>query len=366
MKVCFFASSRADLGHLQPLIDESQANSEIQPILLALDVETRTNSNNMAQLLDDSGGIKKIVLKNEGLDSEEVSYNTEIFASVFINTSKILQVEKPSVVVVLGDRLETLAFASVAFLLKIKVCHLHGGEISKGSLDDVFRNQISALASIHFPATRDAVNRLIRMGFDSSRIFSFGALAVDSIACIVEKNDNSIVKQLGLSPLEYVLCTYHPATQLEDNGLSEVIQLLRLLEQIELPIIFTRVNTEVGSEKIELKIKNFVQSDPRKRIYLGNLGSHRYINLMRNCKFVIGNSSSGIFEAPILGVPSINFGRRQEGRWKPSTVIQIETFSDLNDFVKSLEVNPRNNPSHAYGEPGVAKKVLRAIKDSCE
>jgi len=334
---------------------------QIDTKIVALHLSTQSNTNDMPELLVNLPSTEKIFLKSKGLDSERYSYNTELFTKIFEDASKVLQLVKPNAVVVLGDRLETLGFALASFLLRIKVCHLHGGEVSKGSLDDIFRNQISAMASLHFPATRDAEERLIQIGFASESIYCHGALAVDTITQVIKSGDGEFLQELRLAPFEYILCTYHPATQLKDNGLSEVIELLSMLEQIGLPVVFTRVNTETGSEKIETEILKFVQRDRKSRFYLGNLGSYRYINLLRTCKFVIGNSSSGIFEAPILGVPSVDFGKRQMGRWRPSSVMKVERQSDLYAFIRLLEGKPRNVPTRAYGDPGVAKKILETI-----
>lgn len=361
MKICFFVSSRADLGHLLPLIRECGKHDELIVSIVALELRTQNNGNDMGILLSDLQPFPVRFLKFESLDSDSEFFNVDLFSKLIWEASRSLAEEMPRILVVLGDRLETLSVALAAFLLRIDVGHLHGGEQSKGSLDDVFRKQISALASLHFPATTDSHERLVQMGFDPASIYRHGALAVDAVDEIVKVTDVSFLEELKLKPYEYVVCTYHPATCFADNGLAEIKELLKILDQYTFPVVFTRVNTEMGGVQIEREIEKFVQKNPHKRKYLGNLGSFRYIKLIQNCKFLLGNSSSGIFEAPILGIPSAIFGKRQEARWRPKSVKQINNSEDFKSFFDSLPEVPRLIPSLDYGAPGVAGRVLRSI-----
>ena len=244
---------------------------------------------------------------------------------------------KPDLMVVLGDRFEILAAVQAAMLARVPVAHLHGGELTEGAMDDAFRHAITKMSHLHFTAAEDYARRVIQMGEQPARVFVAGALGMEAVTRTDFMTRTALGEDLGRAfdtaagqPL--LLVTYHPATlghgapadgagdgDASEAGATAMLEALAALPAAR--IVFTGVNADPGHAAVDAAIAAFAAAHPERASLHASLGQRRYLSLMRIADAVIGNSSSGLYEAPALGVPTVNIGPRQAGRLRGPSVI---------------------------------------------
>lgn len=276
--------------------------------------------------------------------------------------------KKPSLTLVLGDRYEVMGVAVACATLGIPLAHVHGGEITHGSKDDMYRHAITKLASLHFVATPAFQKRVIQMGEDPEKVFVVGGLGVDSISRLRILTRSEIESNLGVS-LEpsYALVTLHPDSLNPENSLDQLRLVIQSTERFpEIQFLVTGANADLyGNE-----INQFVRAMSEKNsnlFFFDSVGQQNYLSLLAKAKFVMGNSSSGILEAPSFKIPTINVGKRQDGRPRAESIIDVELnvnslveaiFRALsNDFSSSIQ--SLQNP---YGEPGASARILEILE----
>lgn len=230
---------------------------------------------------------------------------------------------RPEVVVVLGDRSEILAAAQAAMLLRIPLAHIHGGEATEGAVDDMIRHAVTKMAQLHFVAARPYARRVIQMGEDPARVHMVGAPGLDLIRTLPRKSRAALEDELGfdLSSGPLLLVTYHPVTMdpvASVAGMDALVQALTDLPRAR--IIVTGVNSDPGHDAIARRIGAFA-ARAGNVLVRDSLGQRNYLSAMALAAAVIGNSSSGIIEAPALGVPTVNIGPRQGGRLRAASII---------------------------------------------
>ncbi len=229
---------------------------------------------------------------------------------------------RPDIVVLLGDRFETLAAAVAAALMRLPVAHVHGGEISEGAIDDAFRHAITKLAHLHFVATEPFRARVIQMGESPDRVFTVGALGLDNLVKLKLPSRAELAERIGLSLERRVfLVTYHPATLGEDDPSVATRALLAALDRFpDVAVIFTKANADPGGRVINAMLEAHVALQPRRAVLVSSLGPSYYLAALKEADVVIGNSSSGLIEAPAAGTPTVNIGVRQKGRPQAASV----------------------------------------------
>jgi GDP/UDP-N,N'-diacetylbacillosamine 2-epimerase (hydrolysing) len=277
---------------------------------------------------------------------------------------------RPDVLVVLGDRFEMLAAVSAALVSRIPVAHIHGGEITEGAVDDAIRHAITKMSHLHFVAAEPYRARVIQLGEDPARVFNVGAVGIDSINRLQllsrEDLEAAIDFQLGERNL---LVTYHPVTLTPGAAATEMRELLTALDSLpETRLIFTMPNADMEHHTIGAMVRDFVRDRPRARVY-ASLGQLRYLSCMKHVDAVVGNSSSGVIEAPALRTPSIDIGRRQRGRVKATSVVEsVPEASAIRDaftqvysesFQRSLTTV--ENP---YGTGGASDSIVSTLADA--
>lgn len=230
---------------------------------------------------------------------------------------------RPDLVVVLGDRFEILGPVQAALLQRIPVAHIHGGELTEGVIDDAVRHAVTKMASLHCVAAEIFARRVRQLGEPPERIFVVGAPGVDAVATLEFLPRDRIAADLDLelgAPL--ILATYHPETLGDLPPAQAIAELLAALDGIpEARIVFTGVNADPGHDAVSAAIAAFAEARPGRVRFRESLGQRRYLSLMRLADAVVGNSSSGIIEAPAAGVPTVNIGDRQKGRPRAASVI---------------------------------------------
>jgi UDP-N-acetylglucosamine 2-epimerase (non-hydrolysing) len=280
-----------------------------------------------------------------------------------------LDAVKPDLVVVLGDRYEILAAASAALVLDIPVAHIHGGEITEGALDDSMRHMITKAAYLHFTAAEDYSRRVIQMGEAPDRVFTVGALGVDNIRDLAAGNRKTLNKILGV-PLGEVnfLVTYHPVTAGRVATDARVNAMIAALEYYpEARIIVTGVNADPGRVDIARELAAFSKRRPHTVTLHESLGNTVYLQVMQQADLVIGNSSSGLIEAPAMGVPTVNIGPRQDGRLRAESVVDCEnTVEDISRALsQGLSEDMKDKAAEQYlpyGSGNAAAAILVELK----
>ena len=367
MKVCVVTGSRADFGLLKFTIRALKNDSKFKISVVALGNHfLNDEKNTFSEILEEDIQVdEKVVFPV--IEDNEVGTATAISTSIVKCTSAFLKLN-PDLVVLLGDRHEIFGAAQAALICRIPVGHIHGGEVTSNMLDDTYRHCITKIASFHFVSTRASRNRVIQMGENPNSVFEVGGLGVDAISRLKLIQREELLKNLDIELLDKkLLITFHPVILEKSTVKAQIIELLGALENLEnTTLIFTAANTDQGGQVINAEIKKFVAS--RENTYFfESLGQLRYMSLLSMMDGLIGNSSSGILEAPYLNIPTVNVGGRQSGREKSPTIIDCAVNSNeismaiMHLFDMKFREKIRNVGEH-YGTPGASERIVEILR----
>ncbi len=232
----------------------------------------------------------------------------------------------PGILVLLGDRYETFCAAAAAQIHRIPVAHIHGGETTEGAVDEAFRHSITKMAHLHFPSCEEYRRRVIQLGECPERVFNVGALGIENIrkAALMDRAELEASIQFKLDR-PFFLVTFHPVTLEKATAGMQFDALLAAMECFPgHKIVFTKANADTDGAAINARIDSHVADHPDRCLAVTSLGFRRYLSTMKLCEAVVGNSSSGMFEAPVLGVPTVNIGDRQKGRIRVASILDCE------------------------------------------
>ena len=268
--------------------------------------------------------------------------------------------QKPDLIVLLGDRYEILCAAIAANLSRIPIAHIHGGEITEGAYDDGFRHAITKLSHIHFTSAEEHRNRVIQMGENPDFVFNVGAIGLDNISNIRPLSKLELEENLGIKlKNKNILVTLHPETLNSGSSERNVNILIDCLKDLkDTFIIFTGTNADSEGRIINSMLKEYAsQSDSS--LFVENLGQLKYISMLYIVDVLVGNSSSGIIEAPSFNIPTINIGNRQKGRMRASSVIDVPwEFEKISGLVK-IKINSKpEKVTNPYGDGKTVEKIM--------
>lgn len=274
---------------------------------------------------------------------------------------------RPDILIVLGDRFEMYAAALAAVPFTIPIAHLHGGEVTQGAFDEALRHSLTKLSHLHFVSTAEYARRVRQLGEEPWRVCVAGAPSLDNLRTVQLFSQDEMRQQYGVAlqpPL--LLVTFHPVTLEPDQAEAQISELLAALEVAQLPVVFTGVNADTGGRIIQQKIDAFAQSQPTVQV-LDNLGTRGYFSLMRQATAMVGNSSSGLIEAPSFELPVVNIGTRQVGRVRAANVIDVDT--DRAAILAGIRraVSPEFRAGlrgliNPYGDGTAAEKIVARLK----
>ena len=323
-KICVVTGTRAEYGLLHRLLHILKNDPQIE-LQLVVTGSHLSPSHGMTVNEIESDGFVPVAKLSVDLSDDSKLATVEAMADVTSQIAKTLSSLNPNVVVLLGDRYEILATTQAALILDIPVAHIHGGEITSGAFDDSIRHAITKMSSLHFVAAEDYARRVVQLGEQPSSVFNVGSLGVENALASKPMNKSDLSKALNVeleSPI--LLVTYHPTTRSTMSVTEEIDQVLSALENFSYcTIVFTGVNADPGNAEVSTRIAKFVQRDTRLRSLHASLGQNKYLSLLNLCDVVIGNSSSGIIEAPAFGKPTVNIGNRQDGRLRADSIIDV-------------------------------------------
>ncbi|MEY4293564.1 MAG: hypothetical protein RIR29_214, partial [Actinomycetota bacterium] len=314
-KVAVMTGTRADFGLLRPLLAEldSRADTTLQLIATGTHLSA-AHGNTLGEITAAGFSPAATVSIWNGDDSSlGAAIDTGVAVAEFSRTLSALQ---PDVVVVLGDRLEAFAMASAAVVLQIPVAHIHGGELTLGAMDDSLRHAVTKLSYLHFATTEEHAARIARMGEEPSRIFNFGAPVLDTLSGMHFMPKDELEAMFGVAfGARTAMMTFHPAALDEAPAAEMFEELLAAIDAMhECHFIFTGTNNDIGSDKVRELMAAFVAAHPDRVTYVESFGQQGYLSAMHHVDLVVGNSSSTVLEAPLLGTPAVLVGNRQEGR----------------------------------------------------
>lgn len=250
---------------------------------------------------------------------------TKSLGLIVLGMADVLRRLAPDFVVLLGDRYELVGAAMATAVFGIPIVHLHGGEITEGAQDDAFRHAVSKLSHLHFTATEDYRRRVIQLGESPDRVHAVGAIGLDSVRNLELLGRDALARSLGMDLEEpYFLVTYHPVTAAESDAIGEIDRLMEAL--LAMPghrAIVTHANADLGGRAINARLRDWTARHPGRIADFPSLGQLRYLSAMKHCAGVVGNSSSGLIEAPSFRVGTLDIGPRQKGRTRAASVLNV-------------------------------------------
>jgi GDP/UDP-N,N'-diacetylbacillosamine 2-epimerase (hydrolysing) len=365
MRIFLITSTRADFGLLKNLIFEFKKNSYFDTKIIATGTHfSKKHGFSFKEIKNHKIDIYKNILITNKTESPKSLLNDMSFLSKKI--SSLIKKDKPDLFIILGDRYEVFAISLAAYLNKVPIAHIHGGEITQGSLDDGFRHCISKMSNLHFVSHKDYKKRLIKMGENPKSIYNVGALGVENIykTRFLQKKKLEKYLKINLKKSIIIVCLQPEITkELTVNLVDETLSILKYYK--DKSIIFTMPGADLYNNIIFKKILIFTKKNSNSFLFK-TLGSQKFLSLLKIADVIIGNSSSGIFEMPTFKKPTINIGDRQKGRVKSNGIIDVSPKKNLIkkniDFVYSRNFNNKNiiNP---YKKLNTSKKIISILKN---
>ncbi|MDF1742874.1 MAG: UDP-N-acetylglucosamine 2-epimerase [Gimesia sp.] len=369
--VCLVTGSRAEYGLLRPLIEEILSEASFTLQLLVTGSHLSPEFGLTYQGIEADG--YRIDEKVEVIMSSDSPVGIcKSMGLALISISEAYARLQPDLVIVLGDRYEIFSAVSAAHISRIPVAHLHGGEVTEGAFDDALRHSITKMSHFHFTSTEVYRQRVIQLGESPDRVFNVGAIGLDNIRSLKFLTRDELETAIGLKlNRRNLLCTFHPVTLGGNSSVQQVRCLLNVLEQLEeTNLIFTQTNADTDGRVINQLIDEFTRKDVNRYKSFVSMGQLRYLSAMQYVDAVIGNSSSGIIEAPSFGIGTVNIGDRQTGRIKSESVIDCEpTETGIASGLKTL-YSPeferlRENVSNPYGDGQTSLRIVNILKEKC-
>lgn len=366
-KICVITGTRAEFGLMRTMINGLKAAPDIKLQLIVTGAHLVADRGRTYEEIH-AAGFQIDAEVDMLLASDSPRAVGQSMGLGVIGLTNTLARLEPDMIVLLGDRYEALAAAQSAMILRIPIAHLHGGEASEGVIDEAVRHSITKMSHVHFTSAEIYRQKVIQMGEQPNTVYNFGAVGLDNIASLEHMPCDKIEEFLGIKlDRPILLVTYHPLTLLDD-GASPVVNLLKALaKQDNTRIVFTGANADALGQKINASIRSFCTERPEQAVQVASLGVRRYLSLMAISEVVIGNSSSGLLEAPFLGVPTVNIGDRQRGRLRgPAVVDCIDTTDAISIAIakarskKLKEVAARQKTP--YGKPGASNKIVDILR----
>ena len=327
-RVCVVTTSRADYGLLRRLMREIAADQALELQVVATAMHLLPDfGHTVNEITGDGFQIARCVDMLLGGDSAVAAAKS--IGVGMVSFADALRELSPHILVLLGDRFELLGIAAAALMLRIPIAHIHGGETSEGALDEQVRHALTKMATFHFPAAQAYKDRIIQMGEDPARVFTFGAPGLDDLYQSASLTREELEARLEFDLSEPVaLVTYHPVTLQPGTAVSHVAQLLRAVERAGLRAVFTKANADEEGRAVNHALTEFCAHDSSRYRLFESLGTELYRSLMACCTLMLGNSSSGLIEAPWFRLPVVNIGERQRGRVRAANVVDCGNGSE--------------------------------------
>lgn len=360
MKVFAVTSTRADWGLLAPVLLLLRDDPKFDLKLVVTGDHLRSASQSISAIVDDGFNVDHSVAMNLNDNSERGV--TRSMAQALYGFADLFSTTRPDLMIVLGDRFEILAAATAALVSKIPVAHLCGGDVTEGAIDDNIRHCITKMSHLHFVTNAEAGRRVAQLGEDPKHIYDVGSPGLDRIGqCQIIERD-AFFKEIGLkASYKNILVAFHPVT-LSFNSLEQCQAMVKALESLDnLGFIVTGSNADPGGRAIDAILQEFVASRDN-AVFVESLGSRLYFSALSHVDALVGNSSSGLYEAPSFHTPTVNIGDRQKGRLRASSVIDCEPEAMLIAAAirQALNMNCKD-AENPYGDGRSSERIVNIL-----
>lgn len=368
-RIGIMTGTRAEYGLLKSLMQEINKDNDLELYLIVSGMHLSPEFGMTYQEIEEDGF--EINAKVEMLlSSDSPAGISKSIGLGVIGFADEFQRADLDMLILLGDRYEALSAAICALVMRIPIAHLHGGELTEGAIDEGIRHSITKMSYLHFTSTEQYRNRVIQLGENPERVFYVGALGVENIKKINLMTKEELERSIHFEIDENtVVVTYHPVT-LENNTVEEqFLNLLKVLDRNpKIRMIFTKANADTNGRIVNELIDKYAAQNSERACAFVSLGQKRYLSALKYCRIVIGNSSSGIIEAPSFGKPIINIGDRQKGRICADSVIncgytQQEIQQAMETALTEEFENKARNCRNPYEKENTAANIISVIKD---
>ena len=367
-KICVVTGTRAEYGLLYWLMKEIEADKDLELQLIVTGMHLSPEFGFTYKEIEKEFRIDK---KIEMLLSSDTAMGiSKSMGLAQIGFAEAFEELKPDILVVLGDRYEIFSAVSVAMICNIPIAHLHGGEITQGAFDESIRHSITKMSHLHFTATDEYKNRVIQLGEEPNRVFNVGGMGIENIKRLKLLSKDEFEESINFKlNKKNILVTFHPVTLENSTAKEQFQELLDAIDELEnTNIIFTKANSDTDGRIINQMIDEYVTKNSHKSVGFASLGQLRYLSALQYIDAVVGNSSSGLLEAPSFKIATVNIGDRQKGRIKALSVIDCEPKKEeiLKAFkeIYSKEFQEKlKNVENPYGESCPSKQIIEVLKN---
>lgn len=368
-RIGIMTGTRAEYGLLKSLMQEINKDNDLELYLIVSGMHLSPEFGMTYKEIEEDGF--EINAKVEMLlSSDSPAGISKSIGLGVIGFADEFQRADLDMLILLGDRYEALSAAICAMVMRIPIAHLHGGELTEGAIDEGIRHSITKMSYLHFTSTEQYRSRVIQLGENPERVFYVGALGVENIKKINLMTKEELERSIHFEIDENtVVVTYHPVT-LENNTVEEqFLNLLKVLDRNpKIRMIFTKANADTNGRIVNELIDKYAAQNSERACAFMSLGQKRYLSALKYCRIVIGNSSSGIIEAPSFGKPIINIGDRQKGRICADSVIncgytQQEIQQAMETALTEEFENKARNCRNPYEKENTAANIISVIKD---
>ncbi len=367
-KICVVTGTRAEYGLLYWLMKEIESDKDLELQLIVTGMHLSSEFGLTYEAIEKDFKIDK---KIEMLLSSDTSIGiSKSMGLAQISFAEAYDDLKPDILVVLGDRYEIFSAVSSAMIARTPIAHLHGGETTEGSFDESIRHSITKMSHLHFTATQEYKNRVIQLGEQPNRVFKVGGMGIENIKRLQLLSKKEFEKSIDFKlNKKNILVTFHPVTLEKRTAKKQFQNLLDAIDTLkDTNIIFTKANSDTDGRVINSMIDTYIKNNSDKSLGFTSLGQLRYLSALQYVDAMVGNSSSGLAEAPSFKIATINIGDRQKGRIMATSVISCK--NDKKTIIKSFEkiyskkfINVLKNTKNPYGDGCASSKVISILKE---
>jgi GDP/UDP-N,N'-diacetylbacillosamine 2-epimerase (hydrolysing) len=366
-KICIVTGSRAEYGLLYWLIKEVEADQDFELQLIVTGSHLSSEFGLTYKEIEKDFKIeKKIDMHLSSDTSEGISKSMGIAQTSFSKAYKKL---KPDIVVVLGDRYEVFSAVSSAMISRIPIAHLHGGEATEGVIDEAIRHSITKMSHLHFTAAKEYSKKVIQLGEEPNKVFNVGGAGIENIKRLKLLKKKDFEKSINFKlNIKNILVTYHSVTLEDKTSKKSFQELLDTIDELKnTNIIFTKANSDMDGKVINQMIDQYTKKNLEKSIGVTSLGQLNYLSALKYMDFIIGNSSSGLLEAPSFKIGTINIGDRQNGRLKAKSVVDcLPNKKNMKRAIKKIYSNKfqkiLKDVQNPYDNGCASKKITKVLK----
>lgn len=360
-KFCIVTSSRADYGILSNFLKILSHKHNVKLIVTGTHLSKKFGYT-MKEIKKDNINIYKVVnIIPKGDGEHDISKS---ISKAIIKFSEIFKAINIDTLILLGDRYEIFAAAVAASINRLKIAHIHGGETTSNALDESFRHSITIMSHIHFVAAKKYHDRVVQLGKNKKNVHFVGSLSVANIKKISFKKLNYLSKKFKINKNKInIFLIYHPETLNENYGIDGLNNIFKNLKNIKNCEIYSTLNNADTKHTVFRNLlKKFNKENKNFNLY-NSLNYYEYLYILKKCKFIIGNSSSGIIEAPSIGIPTINVGDRQHGRLRAKSIIDTKNnYTHIKKAIKKVMNFKKKKINNPYEHKNTTEKIIKKLE----